>query len=305
MERVLVTGANGMLASNMIDELLKKGYHVVGMLRNRSSYRGVMNEHLDLFEGDFKNEAHLKAAIKGCSGVFHVAAITDQSKLHLSEYESVNCKPLHPLLQTAIEQGVKRFVFVSTANTIGNGTWENPVDETTPWNAPLTQSLYAQSKVEAEKIVRSYGDRIETVIVNPTFMIGRFGTSTGSNQILDMAQKVTFCTAGGKNFIDVEEAARGIVLAYERGRNGENYLICGENISFKDFFRRFPKVSCVVVIPTCLVLLIGCLGNLLRMMGCRVAFSLSNMKILCVPDAYTGKKAEQELGFKPHPLKLN
>lgn len=294
-----------MLASNLIDELLNKGYHVVGMLRKRSTYRGVMNKRLDLVEGDFKNEAQLEAAMNGCSGVFHVAAVTDQSKLKISEYEVVNCKPLHPLMRVAIKSGVKRVLFVSTANTIGNGTWEKPADESTPWCKPLTDSLYAQSKVAAERIIKSYTDKIETVIVNPTFMIGRYGTSAGSNQIFDMANKVTFCTAGGKNFIDVEEAARGIVLAYEQGRSGENYLICGENIPFKEFFRRIPRVAMIIVIPTFLVLMIGYIGNLLRMMGLRVAISLSNMRILCVPDAYSGKKAERELGFTPHPLKLN
>lgn len=305
MRKVLVTGANGMLASNLIDELVKKEYEVVGLLRKRSSYRGTEHKNLTLFEGDFKNPSQLEEALKGCSGIFHVAAITDQSMLNLKEYATVNIDPIAPLMETAIKAGIKRVLYVSSANTIGNGTWENPANESTPWNKPLTGSLYAQSKVEAEKVVRRYNNRIETVIANPTFMIGRYGTSSGSNQVLDMARWLTFCPAGGKNFIDVEEAARGIVLAYEQGKSGENYLICGENISFREFFRRIPRVALIIVVPTFLMLLAGYIGNMLRACGVRVAFSLNNMKILCVPDAYIGKKAERELGFKPHALKLN
>ena len=130
MEKVLVTGANGMLASNLIDELLRKGYSVVGMVRRRSSYRGVLGDNLQLFEGDFKNPQHLESALQGCSGLFHVAAITDQTLLKYEDYEAVNTAPVSVLMDVVVRSGVKRVVLVSTANTIGNGTWEQPANET-------------------------------------------------------------------------------------------------------------------------------------------------------------------------------
>ena len=293
-----------MLASNLIDELLRKGYSVVGMVRRRSSYRGVQGENLELFEGDFKNPQHLEKALQGCTGLFHVAAITDQTLLKYEDYEVVNTKPVSVLMDTAVKCGLKRVVLVSTANTIGNGSWEMPADETKEWNAPLSESFYAQSKAAAEKIFRKYVDKIECVIVNPTFMVGRFGTSAGSNQIFDMAHAVTFCPPGGKNFLDVEEAARGMVLAYEQGRSGENYLICGENISFKDFYKHISRVKLMVMVPEFVMKFFGLIGNLLRSMGFKVAFSLPNMKILCMPDAYVGDKARRELGFDPKPLAI-
>ena len=294
-----------MLASNLIDELLRKGYSVVGMVRRRSSYRGVLGDNLQLFEGDFKNPQHLESALQGCSGLFHVAAITDQTLLKYEDYEAVNTAPVSVLMDVVVRSGVKRVVLVSTANTIGNGSWENPADETQEWNAPLSESFYARSKAAAEKIFKTYTDKIDCITVNPTFMLGRFGTSTGSNQIFDMAHAVTFCPPGGKNFLDVEEAARGIVLAYERGRNGENYLICGENISFKDFFKRMSRVKCIILVPELIMKFFGLIGNLLRLIGFKVAFSLPNMKILCMPDAYVGDKARNELGFDPKPIVIS
>ena len=159
MDKVLVTGANGMLASNLIDELLCKGYRVVGMVRRRSSYRGVQSDNLELFEGDFKNPQHLEAAMQGCMGIFHVAAITDQSLLRYEDYEAVNCTPISAMVETAIKCGLKRFLFVSTANTIGNGSWQAPADENKEWNKPLSDSFYARSKAAAEKIIKTYTDR--------------------------------------------------------------------------------------------------------------------------------------------------
>lgn len=294
-----------MLASNLIDELLRKGYDVVGMVRNRSSYRGVLSSNLQLFEGDFKNPQHFEAAIQGCSGIFHVAAITDQSLLKYEDYEAVNCTPIPVMMDIVVKSGVKRIVLVSSANTIGNGTWEKPADETQQWNAPLSESLYARSKAAAEKLFTTYADKVDCVIVNPTFMVGRYGTSAGSNQIFDMANTITFCPPGGKNFLDVEEAARGIVLAYEHGNNGENYLICGENISFENFYKRIPRVKLIFVVPKLIMTFMGLIGNLLRFMGFKVAFSLPNMQILCMPDAYVGNKARRELGFDPKPISIS
>lgn len=307
MEKILVTGANGMLATNIIEQLLSRGYDVVGMLRRSSSYKGPRHERLILHEGDFKDRAAFAEAVRGCTGVFHVAAMTRQSG-SFSQFDEVNHLPVPAMLEESAKAGVHRFLYVSTANTIGCGTRENPADETTPWSGPLTQSFYARTKEAAERCVLGFTGDMETVVVNPTFMIGRYGSRKGSNTMLALAGTVSFCPKGGKNFIDVEEAARGMILAYERGRNGQKYLICGDNYSFRQFYRLFPQVRCTPEIPRWFMHAAGALGQLLHRLGIPVAFTRANMGILMSEDAYHGRKAEIELGFRPAPLdpvKLN
>ena len=83
------------------------------------------------------------------------------------------------------------------------------------------------------------------------------------------------------------------------------FLARGENISFKDFFKLVKRVKIIIIVPTFLMLFFGLIGNLLRALGIKVAFSLPNMKILCMPDAYVGDKARRELGFDPRPIAIN
>lgn len=295
--KIFITGANGMLASNVIEELLQRGYSVRGMLRHRESYKGLLHPSLELMEGDFTNITTVQTALEGCDCVIHAAAMIAQNEPRYREYRRVNVEATARLLECAWGHRIKRFVYVSSANTIGAGTAKTPGCEQTPLAPPLTGSLYGRSKLEAEAIVLSYARLMEVVVVNPTFMIGRYGSPSGSNRILKMARRITFCPSGGKSFLDVEDAARGVVAALERGRNGERYLLSGENLSFSAFFRLFPQVKHVVVVPSFLLLAAGCIGSLLRLFGLKTDFSLTNIRILLHPDAYSHAKAHQELGF--------
>lgn len=302
MDKVLITGANGMLACNLIEILAAEGYHIVGMLRNPSAYKGITGQNIRIIRSDFKNPEDFRSAVRGCTGVIHTAAITAQGLRDYEEYRKVNVIPVESMMQICIEENVRRFLYVSTANTIGWGTRENPADENTPWCPPLSDSFYARSKSEAESIVRKYSGSIETIIVNPTFMIGKYGSSKGSNSIFGLAGWLTICPKGGKNFINVEEAARGMVLAYEKGIPGDRYIICGENMSFKEFYRRIPSVKHIITIPDFIMKAVGYLGDLSRIIGLNAAFCSFNMRILCTPDAYSGEKAKKELGFKASEL---
>lgn len=301
MEKILVTGANGMLATNIIEQLLAKGYQVVGILRRPESYKGPQSSKLSLIKGDFKKREDIAAALSGCTGLFHVAARTKQSG-NYADFEKVNTAPALPMMEEALKAGVRRVLYVSTANTIGAGNWKEPADETKPWGGPLAESFYARTKEAAERIILGFSNRIETIVVNPTFMIGRYGSPKGSNTMLSLAGFISFCPKGGKNFIDVEEAARGMILAYERGRNGQKYLICGDNYSFRDFYRLFPQVRLTPAIPRSLMKALGHLGDLLHKAGMPVAFNSANMGILLSEDAYQGGKASAELGFNAAPL---
>lgn len=288
-----------MLATNLIEKLLSKGYFVRGLLRDGSRYKGVRSANLELIEGDFTSHHTAQLAVEGCDYIIHSAAVTSQSLLSYDQYKGVNVEATAQLLAIAIEKRVKRFVFVSTANTIGYGSPSRPSDETTPIMPPYIDSMYVRSKREAEAEVLAVKDRLDVVITNPTFMIGKYGNEEGSNRIFRMARRVTLCPKGGRNFIDVEEAAEGIVLAMLRGRCGERYLICNENLSYRAFFERFHSVKFIIHTPFWLLRLMGQVGDLLRGFGVQTDVSRTNMEMLCQSLGYSGEKARRELGFTP------
>ncbi len=292
-----MTGANGMLASNLIENLLSKGFVVRGLLRDKGKYKGESAPNLELMEGDFTNYETAKLAVDGCDYIIHAAAVTSQSLLTYDEYKRVNVGATAQLLSIAIECGVTRFVYVSTANTIGFGSPSNPADETMPMMSPYSESMYVRSKYEAESKVLAVADRLDVVITNPTFMIGKYGDPAGSNRIFRMARRVTFCPKGGRNFINVVDAAEGVVGAMLRARSGERYLICSENLLYRRFFETMPNVKCIIIIPNSLLRFVGLIGDLLHIWGIQTDMSTTNMEMLCQNIGYSGDKAKRELGF--------
>lgn len=303
MEKVIVTGANGMLASNIIGELLKDGYEVTGTVRSLGKYHGPRGEGLDLQECDFKDTDAMGRLMEGCTCAIHVAAMTSQGENDYEKFRKVNVAATENLVKAAIRQGLKRFLYVSTANAIGYGEAEGK-----PMMYPFTESHYAVSKAEGERAILPYKDKIDIVIVNPTFMAGRYGSAQGSNRLFNMVKKspVVFCPKGGKNVLDVQEAARGMVLALKKGRNGENYLITGKNYSYRELFSQAAEAigrhPLLVTVPDFLLKAAGAFGDLLHKMGISSELSRSNVTMLMINNHYNTTKAEKELGFKAAPI---
>jgi len=311
---ILITGANGFLATNIIEKLLVDGVRVRAQLRRRSGFRFQTEEWersglLEVAECDFTNAGTLDALVQGCDYVIHVAAVTDPSLLKYEDYSRVNVDAVRNLIEESINFGVKRFLFVSTANVFGYGTKENPGDESLPIKPPFDRSLYAKSKVAGQEVAMSYSDRIEIVSVNPTFMIGKYGDRNGSNRIITRTEGKTkikgrqliFVPPGGKNFINVENAALEIINFLYEGKNGKAYLVSGENLSYVEFYELLRRSTIanfrIIKIPVPAMLVAGAAGNLLRLAGLKCPLSFVNARILCVSNFYTNNPQDLDEVF--------
>jgi dihydroflavonol-4-reductase len=304
MTRVVVTGANGFLATNVIIELLSRGYLVRGILRDLNSFNYRMHSNLELIQGDFTEEIFIEKAIRGCDYVIHAAAITDQSLARYSDYHRVNVAAVENLITIAIREKVKRFVYIGSANAIGYGSKEKPGDEQQPARKPFTSSFYAISKLRGQQAALAFSDKIDVVVVNPAFMLGPYDSKPGSGKIilLGYKKKLIFYPPGGKNFVHVQDVATGVVSALETGRNGEAYLLANENLSYREFFKKLSAITnsrpVMIGIPKPLLLIAGLIGNLLKLMGFKSMISMANMNILCTNGFYINQKAKNELGIK-------
>ena len=304
---VLVTGANGLLATNTIIALLSRGYQVRGLIRDTRKFLLPAHDRLTLVVGDITDPLSLERAIAGCDGVIHCAATTDQRLRRYDDYYRINVQGTENVIQAAITCAVKKIVYVGTANTFGYGTQEDPGNETLPPIAPFTDAWYAKSKREGQQRILAAADKITVTIVSPTFMIGPYDGKPSSGAIIRMGygKKVVFHPPGGKNFVNAEDAANGVVDALENGRHMEAYLLAGENLSYRTFFRKLAKQTgqrtWLVRVPPVLLRIAGYVGDLLRRLGVRTALSSVNMNILCVNNYYTNRKAHSDLGtvFKP------
>lgn len=306
-EKVLITGANSLLGTHTIRELLVAGYAVRGLLRHRSSYVGPEDASLELVKGDFTDEQMLRRATQGCRYVVHCAAKTGQSGSYNS-YKWVNVTATERLAEIAADCGVQRIVNVASANVFAYGSKERPGDESNPIAFPFTGSAYARSKFEALQRLERLRDRIEIVTVCPTFMIGAWDSRPSSGRIilLGYGRRVMFHPPGGKNFVAAGDVARGIVAALKRGRNGERYLLSGENLTYAEFYHllaaRTNRRQLLVRIPAWVLLVSGAIGDLLAKLGVRSEISRTNMRILCIGNYYTNAKSVWELDVRYRPL---
>ncbi|WP_430811239.1 MULTISPECIES: NAD-dependent epimerase/dehydratase family protein [unclassified Carboxylicivirga] len=306
MKSVFVTGINGLLGTNLVNFLLKSGFKVFGLVRHINSYQGMQSEHLKIIRGTLFDD-HTTVLSK-VDYVIHIAAVTAQNILSETYYWRVNTNATKQLYQNAIKCNVKKFVFVSSANTIGYGSKEKPGSEEMSWRQPFCDSIYAQSKKLAENHVLSGKCRMKTIVVNPTFMLGAFDTKPSSGKIVLMAwkKKMVFYPPGGKNFVHVEDVAKGILYALQKGRNRNRYLLSNENLSYYEFFQKLNRVCqqkpVMVKVPKVILLALGHLGDFLRRANVATSLSSVNMRTLCINNYYTNHKSASELDLSYQPV---
>lgn len=306
MYNVFVTGVTGLLGTNLTIDLLNNGYKVFGLLRETSKYHGPNHENLTLVRGSLFDD--FSALFKHIDYVIHIAAITQQNINQYSTYQRVNCKASLQLLHAAIQSKVKRFIFISSANTMGFGNLLQLGQENHPIKPPFSSSYYAQSKLEAEKELLKHKNEIDLVILNPTFMIGAYDTKPSSGKIILMGldKKIIFYPPGGKNFVHVKDVSHGIIKSLTQAKTGERYLLAHENISYKDFFKKVndynqqnPKM---IKIPLCILKLIGYIGDVLRFFRIKTNLSSSNMTALSINNYYSNSKSINVLGVNYQPV---
>ncbi len=307
MKKVFLTGTNGLLGHNLVIELIDSGYEVKGLVRDCNKYEGPLFPELKLIEGSLRDDFH--DHLKDVGVMIHAAAETRQDLPTEDHYDEINVKATLHLLLQAIQAGVKKFIFVSTANTVGTGGQANDLGmEDKSMTFPFNQAYYPRSKVKAEQAILQYQDHIGIVIVNPTFMLGAYDTKPSSGKIISIGsgKPVVFYPPGGKNFVYVKDVAKGIVNAIEKGKNGEKYLLCHENLTLKDFFkklnRELNKKPLMVAIPRWLLLAAGHIGEFIRKMGFGTSVCVANMEIISRNGFYSNKKSVRELGMEYHPI---
>jgi len=306
MKKIFITGLNGLLATNLSNDLLGNGFLVKGLIRNKLKFKGHNHKNLAIIQGDLFDE--LSPHLNGIDIVIHAAAETNQNLINYSDYRKTNYDATIQLFNTAIECHVKKFIFISTSSTLGYGSINNLGNEQQKIRFPFDNSLYTKSKLEAENYLLQNNDKIEVIIINPSFMLGPYDSKPSSGKIILMAwkKKIIFYPSGGKNFVHVKDASAGIINSLEKGKNGEKYLIANENLSYAEFFSKLNHLTnqnpIMIKIPKQLLIALGYFGDFLRMLNIKTNISSVNMKILCVNNFYSNDKSVTALNIKYRPV---
>jgi dihydroflavonol-4-reductase len=241
---VLVTGASGFLGWHVARALVERGYTVRALVRPGSRVRELAVETVT---GDLREADTLEAAVAGCGLVFHVAADYRLWAKHASEIYRSNVGGTRNLLAAAKRAGVRRVVYTSTVGTVGIPRGGQLGDEQTPVSIAGMAGDYKRSKFQAEQVALDFARAgLEVVIVNPTAPIGDHDvkpTPTGRIVLDFLLGRMPAFIDTGLNVVDARDVAGGHLLALERGRTGERYILGSENLTLAQILERLAKIA--------------------------------------------------------------
>lgn len=306
-----MTGANGLLGSNIVRQLAERGIQSRSLVRSNADLLSMKDCRTEYFYGNITTEEDVVESADGCDYIIHTAAITDQTLPRLDAYLEVNVNGTRNVIKAALKNDVKRLIYVSSTNSIGYGDKLNPGTEGIPAMKPYTESYYAVSKYRAEQeVFRSIEESgLNAVILNPSFMIGPYDSKPSSGRVIliGYGSRFVFLPKGGRNFVPAEDVAIGACNAISKGRTGEKYLLTNANLSYKEFYDIIDEITGFkrnkILVPSWMVKGIGIIGSVASSSGRQVLLNYNNARILTVRNFYSAEKAIRELDFPQSDIK--
>ena len=310
--KTFVTGATGFVGSALARKLIARGDEVVVLARKQSDCHNIEGLKATVAYGDLTDRDSLIRAMNGCKRVYHAAAeyslwVRDKDLMY-----AVNVEGTRNIMSAAMEKGVERVVYTSTVGALGNPGNGTPGTENTPVTFADMVGDYKKSKFLAELVALEFAAKgLPVVVVNPSTPIGANDvkpTPTGQIVLDFLRGKMVAYLDTGLNLIDVEDVAEGHILAMEKGRFGEKYILGNRNMMLKEIFevlstltgRPAPKVR----LPYSFVYPIAVVSTL-------VADHITHKPPLAPIDAvkmakkimfFDQSKAVRELGLPQHPV---
>jgi dihydroflavonol-4-reductase len=245
--RAFITGATGFVGSHVARALATQGADLRLLVRSTSRLDNIAHLRAETATGDLRDPESLKKAMAGCEFVFHVAAdyrlwVRDPEQMYRSNVEGTRA-----IIRAAQESGVRRVIYTSSVATMGFTREGHIAGEDSPVSIREMVGHYKRSKFMAEQIALEAGDKgANVVVVNPTTPIGEYDikpTPTGRIVVDFLNRKFPAYVDTGLNLTDVKEVAHGHVLAMEKARPGQRYILGGENLTLKQILDKLSSMT--------------------------------------------------------------
>ncbi len=308
--KALVTGATGFVGAAVARALLNAGWQVRALVREGSDRTNLKGLPLEAAVGDLTVAASLGAALTGCEALFHVAADYRLGAPDPSQLYKANVEGTRNLLAAAAHAGIKKIVYTSSVATMGIPADGSPGDEQTPVSLAAMIGHYKRSKFLAEQVVLDAArDGAPAVIVNPSTPVGPGDvkpTPTGQLVLDAAAGRMPAYVDTGLNIVHVDDVAAGHLLAFERGRIGERYILGGEDMTLRQILmyiaqrvgRKPPRVR----LPYAAILPMAYAAEAVaRIRGRSGRLTLEGVRMSRKLMFFSSAKAVHELGYQWRP----
>jgi dihydroflavonol-4-reductase len=290
---------------------LKDGHDVVALARPGSDRRNLAGLPVEIHEGDLLDPASLARGLKGCDVLYHAAADYRLWTRSPQVMYDINVGGTRNILEAALNCGVSRVVYTSSVGTLGNPGNGEPGTEATPVSLTEMVGHYKRSKFLAEREAEAFLDRgLPLVVVNPSTPVGSFDikpTPTGKIIVDFLNGRMPAYLDTGLNIIDVQDCARGHILAAERGRIGEKYILGNCNLTLRQIFLILQEITGLpaprVRLPYTPILVAACINEAISFCtGREPLIPLTGVRMAGKFMFFDPGKAVSELGLPQRPI---
>ena len=248
--KIFITGATGYIGTSLVHKLADEGHELNLLVRSKNNSGHLKRKGVTLYYGDILNKYALDLAMQGCCQVYHLAALAKVWIKNPNNYFDINLLGTKNVLEAARKNGIQKMVFCSTAGVYGASLKQEITEESL--RTYDFSNEYESSKALAESLVKDYiiKNKMHIVIASPTRVYGpsRFHPPTLVNLMISkyLEGKWKVLPGNGRtagNYVYIDDVVQGMVLCMENGRNGNTYLLAGENHSMRSFFNTLAHIS--------------------------------------------------------------
>ncbi|NEP56429.1 MAG: NAD-dependent epimerase/dehydratase family protein [Symploca sp. SIO2G7] len=303
--KILVTGANGFTGSHLVKALEQQSHKVCGLVRQSSNLERLADCQIQLVYGDITDRDALKTAMTGVDWVFHTAAYVELGLVNETQMERVNVAGTRAVLEVAQAAGIKKLVYCSTIGIFGD-TKGQVVDETFQRTQTDFSSAYDRTKYQAQQIVDQFATQgLPVVSILPSGIFGiddpHFGPvikqfRSGKLKVWAGSDRIT-------GIVHVDDLAAAMILAAEKGKTGEKYIISAGELTTGEMFNQLSEVTGIPAPSEVPQPIVRFIGNLLDPIGRLLQWQppLSRERVHYLYDRCVrvdATKARQELGWQ-------
>lgn len=304
----LVTGATGFVGSWLVRKLIDKGEKVHVLHRAGSSMEELKGLNFKSCVGDITDADSLTPAMQDVDTVYHLAGVVGYTSAMRALMERVNVQGTRNVVN-AVAKRKPKLVYMSSVVAVGASFDGTPLNEESPYNISHLNLGYFETKKAAEDLVRAACAKgsIEAVILNPSTIYGAADAKKGSRKTqLKVARgELPFYTSGGVSVVSVHDVVDTVIKARDLGRNGERYILSGDNLTIHELFTRIAHLAGSkppsIRLPNFAVHALGKLGDAMEKFGRKGPISGENAWTSVLFHWFDHGKAKRELGFNPRP----
>ncbi len=307
-----VTGATGLLGNALVRELNLRGRDVRALVRTTSKISCINGCDIEIVYGDVLDYASLISAFKGAENVYHLASevsIMPGSNKRLCE---INLKGTENVINACLECGVKRLIYTSSIHAFRENNKGEIIDESLSFDVKNPMGLYNRTKAQASLYVAEAVKKgLDAVILCPTAIIGPYDfkvSNLGSMFIDYCNRRQKIIIDGAYDFVDVRDVAAGHVLAAEKGKPGESYILSGHRLTIADLMLQLEAITGIpapgLKLPYWLAMAVAFVSPIYyKLSGSKPVFTIFSLKTVKSNSFISHEKASAQLGYNPRSIK--